>query len=91
MSCALSPTRHPLHHLPTKIRTFCRKNSPADLENGQVCFDLCLQRFVDAKVTPIEDTAVEWTEMALAAHQGRHSRHQASLSPARQKRWLLRI
>jgi len=34
------------------------------LAAGDVCFELCLQRFYDAKATPIEDTAVEWSERA---------------------------
>jgi Animal haem peroxidase/Catalase len=32
------------------------------LADGDVVFELCLQRFVDEKRTPIEDTAIEWTE-----------------------------
>src|SRR5215472_9511069 len=34
------------------------------LDRKEVRFDLCLQRFVDARTTPIEDTAVEWNELA---------------------------
>jgi hypothetical protein len=34
------------------------------LADGDVRFELCLQRFCDAKATPIEDTAVEWREPA---------------------------
>jgi len=36
------------------------------LEDGDVHFDVCIQRFVDDRSTPIEDTAVEWTERASA-------------------------
>jgi hypothetical protein len=32
------------------------------LANDDVRFELCIQRYVDAKSTPIEDTAVEWRE-----------------------------
>ena len=32
------------------------------LAAGDVRFELCVQRFVDARSTPIEDTAVEWRE-----------------------------
>ncbi|MCA1851193.1 MAG: catalase, partial [Beggiatoa sp.] len=32
------------------------------LAQGDVCFELCIQRFVDAESTPIEDTAVAWSE-----------------------------
>src|SRR5207245_4003816 len=34
------------------------------LEAGEVRFEMCIQRFVDEAKTPIEDTAVEWTEAA---------------------------
>lgn len=34
----------------------------ARLAAGDVRFELCVQRFVDERVTPIEDTAVEWKE-----------------------------
>jgi hypothetical protein len=37
------------------------------LQGGDVRFDLCLQRFVEDKTTPIEDTAVEWAEQASQA------------------------
>jgi catalase len=32
------------------------------LNNGDVCFDFCIQRFVDEKRTPIEDAYIEWKE-----------------------------
>src|SRR5262249_39247295 len=32
------------------------------LSKGDVRFELCVQRYVDARSTPIEDTAVEWRE-----------------------------
>jgi hypothetical protein len=32
------------------------------LSAGDVQFELCIQRYVDAKSTPIEDTSVEWLE-----------------------------
>jgi hypothetical protein len=34
----------------------------ARLRHGDVVFDLCLQPYVDAQRTPIEDGSVEWTE-----------------------------
>ncbi len=34
------------------------------LADGDIRFELCLQRFRDAKATPIEDTAVRWSERA---------------------------
>lgn len=41
---------------------YLSKEFGARLERGDVSFQFCLQRFVDAKSTPIENTAVEWTE-----------------------------
>ena len=32
------------------------------LRQGDIVFELCIQRYVDDRVTPIEDTAVEWKE-----------------------------
>jgi len=48
------------------------------LAGGDVRLELCLQRYVDERATPIEDTGVEWTEAAappepvavLTLHQG---------------------
>lgn len=34
----------------------------ARLGKGDVVFELCVQRYVDGRKTPIEDTAVEWRE-----------------------------
>ncbi|HEY2224101.1 peroxidase family protein [Actinomycetospora sp.] len=34
------------------------------LTRGDVRLELCVQRYIDARRTPIEDTAVEWTEAA---------------------------
>jgi hypothetical protein len=34
------------------------------LAAGDVRLELCVQRYVDERTTPIEDTAVEWTEQA---------------------------
>ena len=34
------------------------------LRTGDVVFELCVQPYVDDRTTPIEDTAVEWTERA---------------------------
>lgn len=32
------------------------------LAEADIAFELCLQRYVDERATPIEDTAIEWTE-----------------------------
>ena len=34
------------------------------LDAGDIRFELCIQRYVDDASTPIEDTAIEWTETA---------------------------
>ena len=43
---------------------FLSKEFVRRLDRGEVRFELWLQRFVDRRATPIEDTAVEWTEQA---------------------------
>jgi hypothetical protein len=43
---------------------FLSREAARRLAAGDVRFELCLQRFRDAKATPIEDTAVEWAERA---------------------------
>ena len=43
---------------------YLAKEAARRLAHGDIVFDLCIQRFVDEKVTPIEDTAVEWKESA---------------------------
>jgi hypothetical protein len=37
------------------------------LARDDIRFELCVQRYVDEKSTPIENTAVEWTEQASPA------------------------
>ncbi len=37
------------------------------LATGDIRFELCVQRYVDEKLTPIENTAAEWTERASPA------------------------
>jgi hypothetical protein len=32
------------------------------LRQGELCFDFCIQPFVDEKKTPIEDAYIEWKE-----------------------------
>src|SRR5437762_721603 len=41
---------------------YLAKEAALRLAHGDIAFDLCIQRFVGEKVTPIEDTAVEWKE-----------------------------
>jgi len=42
------------HYLREKLREA--------LQEGEVCFDFCIQRFVDDKRTPIEHAYIEWKE-----------------------------
>jgi hypothetical protein len=39
----------------------------ARLRDGDIVFDLCVQRYVSAALTPVEDTSVEWTEQVSPA------------------------
>jgi Animal haem peroxidase len=41
---------------------YLAKEAALRLTRGDIAFDLCIQRFIDEKVTPIEDTAIEWKE-----------------------------
>ena len=40
------------------------KEAAARLAAGPIQFELCIQRFVDFKATPIEDTSIPWTSEA---------------------------
>ena len=48
--------------LPAKDPEFLSKEVTERLAKGDIQFELCLQRYVDDRVTPIEDTSVEWSE-----------------------------
>ena len=41
---------------------YLRRDLARRLNQGELEFDLCIQRFVDEAKTPIEDTAIEWLE-----------------------------
>ena len=40
--------------------TYLSTEAACRLRQGDIRFELCIQRYVDDEVTPIEDTAVEW-------------------------------
>ena len=40
--------------------TYLSTEAARRLRQGDIRFELCIQRYVDDEVTPIEDTAVEW-------------------------------
>jgi hypothetical protein len=41
---------------------YLREKLREALREGEVCFDFCIQLFVDEKRTPIEDAYIEWKE-----------------------------
>ena len=41
---------------------YLREKIKEELHEGEVCFDFCVQLFVDEKRTPIEDAYIEWKE-----------------------------
>ena len=47
---------------PAKDPEFLSKEVTERLAKGDIQFELYLQRYVDDRVTPIEDTSVEWSE-----------------------------
>jgi hypothetical protein len=42
---------------------YLSKEAARRLGEGDIRFELCIQRYVNDQVTPVEDTAVEWKEM----------------------------
>ena len=47
---------------PTRDPDYLSKEAASRLAQGDIAFDLLLQRFVDETQTPIEDTAIAWRE-----------------------------
>jgi hypothetical protein len=41
---------------------YLREKLKEALQQGEICFEFCIQLFVDAKRTPIEDAFIEWKE-----------------------------
>ncbi|MEQ6901389.1 peroxidase family protein [Nocardioides sp. YIM 152588] len=56
-------TSHPSDHDPSYLTT----EAVGRLSGGPVRMELCVQRYQDPESTPIEDTAVAWTEAAAPA------------------------
>ena len=55
--------RAPQGPKPSKTdRSYLFTEAAQRLDNGDIRFELCIQRYVNDQVTPIEDTAVEWKE-----------------------------
>jgi catalase len=64
----LSPSQQLLGVLRAVVRGGARKDHylreklREALQQGEVCFDFCIQLFVDEKRTPIDDAYIEWKE-----------------------------
>jgi catalase len=46
----------------TRKDHYLREKLKETLQQGEICFEFCIQLFVDAKRTPIEDAFIEWKE-----------------------------
>jgi catalase len=51
-----------LRHDASQRESYMRTKLQDALRNGEVCFDFCIQHFVDEKKTPVEDAYIEWKE-----------------------------
>jgi catalase len=51
-----------LRHDNAERENFMREKLREALREGEVCFDFCIQSFVDEKRTPVEDAYIEWKE-----------------------------
>jgi catalase len=51
-----------LRHDASRRNNYMRAKLQDALREGQVCFDFCIQIFVDEKKTPVEDAYIEWKE-----------------------------
>jgi catalase len=52
-----------LQHDASRRENYMQEKLQEALREGDVCFDFCIQLFVDEKRTPVEDAFVEWKEM----------------------------
>jgi catalase len=51
-----------LSHTASQRENYMQENLKEALRKGDVCFDFCIQMFVDEKKTPVEDAYIEWKE-----------------------------
>jgi catalase len=58
----LSEVLRSLGHDDSGRENYMREKLREALLRGDVCFDFCIQRFVDEKKTPVEDAYLEWKE-----------------------------
>jgi hypothetical protein len=64
--CLLRPAAGtpPAPGVPKDDPSYLSSEATRRLTRGDICLELCIQRYVDAKSTPIENTAVAWAEHA---------------------------
>lgn len=62
-----APGTEPAPRPPDDDPNYLSTEAAQRLARGDIRFELCVQRYVDEKSTPIENTAVEWTEQASPA------------------------
>ena len=81
------PARRRRLRLPRTTRATSRTRRRAASLQGDVRLELCIQRYVDDVATPIEDTAVEWSEQRRSARAGRRAHHPARRHQHASMRW----
>jgi hypothetical protein len=62
-----APDTMPAPRPPDDDPNYLSTEAARRLAQREIRFELCVQRYVDEKSTPIEDTAVEWTERVSPA------------------------
>lgn len=62
MTRQLTEVLRSLRYDTSRRENYMREKLREALEEGEVCFDFCIQLFVDEKKTPVEDAYVEWKE-----------------------------
>ena len=81
-----APGTEPAPAVPKDDPSYLSNEAVRRLLQGDVRLELCIQRYVDSASTPIEDTAVEWSERVSPPSLWRCSRSRAATS-APSMRW----
>ena len=58
----LTEVLHSVRQDDSQRQNYMREKLREALQEGDICFDFCIQPFVDEKRTPIEDAYIEWKE-----------------------------
>jgi catalase len=58
----LTEVARSIRHDSSRRENYMREKLREALQRGDVCFDFCIQIFVDEKKTPVEDAYIEWQE-----------------------------